>query len=167
MAISKIGNKALGAGTVLQVVQVVKTDTFSTQSAPFVDITGLSASITPSTASSKILVAYTTNFCSDTSFTGYVARLVRDATAIFVGDAAGSRPRATMSGATVNNYSPVQVSGQYLDSPATTSSVTYKLQASCSNGSPLLYVNRSIADRDTTYYDARDASSIILMEIAG
>jgi hypothetical protein len=154
------------SGSVIQVVQTVKTDTFSTSSTTFTDITGFSVSITPTSSSSKILVLYTTNTCADVNFTGYAARLVRNSTAIFVGDAAGSRPQATLAGTSVNIYDNSCVSGQYLDSPATTSSTTYKVQLSCTNGSPAVFVNRSIADRDTSAYDVRMASSIIVMEIA-
>ena len=56
MAISRIGDAGLPAGSVLQVVQTVKTDTFATTSTSFVDITGVSVAITPSSTSSKILI---------------------------------------------------------------------------------------------------------------
>ena len=46
----------VGAGKIVQVVQAVKTDVFSTNSTSYVDITGLSATITPSAATSKILI---------------------------------------------------------------------------------------------------------------
>jgi hypothetical protein len=66
MALTKINNNTLSAittlpaaiatGKVLQVVQTTKTDTFTTTSTSFTDVTGLSVSITPSSASSKILI---------------------------------------------------------------------------------------------------------------
>ena len=52
-----VAGGALPAGSILQVVSVTKTDSFTTSSSSFVDITGLSATITPSSASSKILVS--------------------------------------------------------------------------------------------------------------
>lgn len=151
---------------IVQIAQVVKSDTFSTSSQPFVDITGLSVSITPTSASNRILVVYTSNVNADVQGTGYAVRLMRDSTPIFVGDAASNRPRATTGGSSINVYAPTPISGMFLDAPATTSAVTYKLQVSCTNGSPTLYVNRSIADRDTTYYDARLASDIVVMEVS-
>ena len=161
------GRIVLGqSGSVLQVLQTVKTDTFSTTSQTFVDVTGLSVSITPTSSSSKILIQYTTNTCADATSTGYSMRLVRDSTAIFVGDAAGVRPQATVAGSSLNIYDNSAVSGSYLDSPATTSAVSYKVQMTCTNGTPAIYVNRTIGDRNTVNYDARYASSIIVMEIA-
>ena len=56
MAISRIGDAGLPAGSVLQVVQDVKLDTFTTSSTSFTDVTGLSVDITPSSTSSKVLV---------------------------------------------------------------------------------------------------------------
>lgn len=61
MATQKVITPLLGAGAVLQVVQTVKTDTFSTTSpaeTAFVDVTGFSVTITPSATSSKILILW-------------------------------------------------------------------------------------------------------------
>ena len=52
-------NTAPKAGNILQVLQSVKTDTFSTTSQTLVDVSDLSISITPSSTSSKIPVSYT------------------------------------------------------------------------------------------------------------
>ena len=153
------------SGSVIQVVQTVKTDTFSTASGTFTDVTGLSVSITPSSASSKILVLYTLVATADPANSGVIGRLVRDSSAIFIGDAASNRPRATMSNSSFNNYGFVLMSGQYLDSPNSASALTYKMQIFNSGGSTS-YVNRSQNDRDTSSSDPRLASSITVMEIA-
>ena len=89
----------LPAGSVLQVVQTVKTSTFTTSSTSFTDVTGLSVSITPTSASNKILVlCYAVLSNTNTGGNYYsFARLMRDATPIFVGDAAGSRLQASYS----------------------------------------------------------------------
>ena len=80
-------------GKILQVVSATKTDTFSTTSASFIDIPSLSVSITPASSSNKILVSgFVTGL--GTGNTRVVHRLVRDSTAICIGDAAGSRARA-------------------------------------------------------------------------
>jgi len=156
-----IATSKLGAGAIAQVVQVVKTDTASTSSS-FAD-TGLSASITPSSSSSKVLVLCTLGGVSgaNTSFKG---KLVRGSTDIFVGDSASNRPQASASGQTSNNYNIQQLVMNFLDSPSTTSSTTYKAQFG-SNGSVTVYLNRTSRDNDGSAEDARSASSIILMEV--
>jgi hypothetical protein len=166
-------NADFPAGSVLQVVQTVKTDTFSTTaltSSP-ADVTNMSVAITPTNTSSKILVlvngvggyqAYQVNF-----------RLMRNSTPISIGDAIGSRPRTSVtSGSYVGNasyeqyhYSPFSIC--YLDSPSTTSSTTYKLQMGTYNASYTVYLNRNHGYQNTANYDATTASSITVMEIAG
>jgi len=151
----------LASGAIVQVVQAVKTDTASTSSS-FAD-TGLSASITPSSSSSKVLVLCTLGGVSgaNTSFKG---KLVRGSTDIFVGDSASNRPQASAGGQTSNNYEIQQLVMNFLDSPSTTSSTTYKAQFG-SNGSITIYLNRTSRDNDGSAEDARSASSIILMEV--
>lgn len=153
-------------GTVLQVVSVAKTDTFTTSSSSYVDVTGLSVSITPKFSTSKILVSYQLNGGTDPAVQGMFMQLVRGSTPIFVGDAAGSRPTATAAVTPGSQYGTCEAGGTYLDSPATTSSTTYKIQV-LSNGGTAGYVNRSVADRNTSLYDPRVSSSITVMEIAG
>ena len=155
----------LPTGSVLQVVSTTKTDTFTTAtSGSFVDITGLSVSITPKFATSKILVLYDTILGpQDTGF----FRIVRDSTAIKQGDAAGGRIRTTIGSITPggNNDKTAAGAGSYLDSPATTSATTYKIQAQNYFSGYTLYVNRSFNDSDATY-SGRGASTITVMEIA-
>jgi hypothetical protein len=153
------------AGSVLQVVQAVKTDTLSSNSTSFVDITGLSVSITPSSASSKIFV-FSTTPVGGNSGDQYNLRLVRDSTAIFIGNSAGSRTLAFygIDSSAIGSTAVLPQTIVYLDSPSTTSSVTYKIQGK-TNGGTTWYVNRSSDDSDATYR-TRTASSIIVMEIA-
>ena len=154
-----------GTGAILQVVQTVKTDTFSTSSQSFTDITGLSASITPSSASNKILVSYTLSFASD----GFpMLKLLRGSTDIFVGDAASNRVRCLFGGYTggLHPGMVLPVSGNFLDSPNTTSATTYKFQTGVINTTGYnIYLNRSVSDTDHNYH-ARTASSIVLKEVA-
>ena len=154
-----------GTGAILQVVQTVKTDTFSTSSQSFTDITGLSASITPSSASNKILVSYTLSFASD----GFpMLKLLRGSTDIFVGDAASNRVRCLFGGYTggLHPGMVLPVSGNFLDSPNTTSATTYKFQTGVINTTGYnIYLNRSASDTDHNYH-ARTASSIVLKEVA-
>jgi len=123
-------------------------------------VTGLTVNITPTSSSSKILILASMNLYEPTS--GTFVFLRRNSSAIMVGDANGSRQRVTTQagGASVGTISML-----FLDSPATTSSVTYDV-AAMSGGTPsrTYYVNR-----DDTYTNATNyftsASSITVMEI--
>lgn len=162
-----VTSNAMPTGSVLQVVSATKTDTASTGSSTFADITGLSVSITPSSASNKILIIASINLSWDNGVSKGVARLMRDSTAIAVADAAGSRTRTT--GATyiqVTNYTPFNISANYLDSPSSTSALTYKWQFSAVDNAGTIYVNRGTTDSDSSS-TARTVSSITVMEIKG
>ena len=118
--------------------------------------------------SSKILVTYHTNAAMEDIAHVGALRLVRDSTPIFVGDASGSRTRASnfvknLSGSAIETHN---YSGQHLDSPATTSSVTYKIQGLTLVAGRQLNINKSYADTDGAT-QARTASSITVMEISG
>ena len=163
-------NADFPAGSVLQVVQTQKTDTFSVTGTTWTDITGFSVNITPSSSSNKILVLADMTI-GTTTFNVYV-RLLRGSTPIHVGDAAGSRPLVTATqgwyaGSTYDQYGASQSSIQWLDSPATTSQITYKFQMRSYNSTQSGYLNRTAADRNSADYDQRTASSITVMEIAG
>jgi len=172
MAISKIGNKALGAGTVLQVVQAVKTDTFSTtagQGSPST-ITGLSASITPTAASSKVLVLVNFGEFSASGETTWAAYMYRNGTKINAGDAAGSRSTGAIAGGIAGGAgytwrgNPGSI--MYLDSPATTSAVTYTFSMG-TNGVVTIYLNQDGRDSNLANDATRTTSTVILMEVAG
>jgi len=158
---------AAGGGKVLRVLQTVKTDTFSTTSTSLVDITSLSVTITPSSTSSKILVtANVSGSCSSGS--GGAFALLRDSTQIGQADTAGSRRRSSFSGMlhTGDGSGDVNMtlvsSTEFLDSPSTTSSITYKIQGLTQGGT--LWINRDENDPDSTDR-SRTVSSITLMEI--
>ena len=154
------------AGKVLQVVQTVKTDTYSMSSGTFTDVTGLSVSITPSATSSKILVLVDLKFNGRAGLVSAHSRLMRDSTAIYVGDAAGNRQRAT-SNAVGDQEFVTAANSVFLDSPATTSSTTYKVQVRA-NTTNNIFVNRAAdAVDDDSAFRARYASSITVMEISG
>jgi hypothetical protein len=150
-------------GSVVQVKSTAKTDTFSTTSTSFVDVTGLSVSITPTSASNKVLVF--ANFQVGNAAAGVdpIFRLMQGSTAIFIGDTAGSRTRGSTGGRAYATASVAANSLIFLDSPATTSSTTYKLQM-LSNTAVTVYINRSDDDADSALR-ARYASSITVMEV--
>ena len=159
------GHKLYVPGHVLQVVSATKTDTFAMSSSTFTDIPSLSATITPSSTSSKIYVSVTMLTGQATASTATHFRLVRDSTAIGIGDAAGSRIRISSSTYAANNNESMPTAITFLDSPSTTSASTYKVQmASVLNGNQSV-INRSNGDPDNTN-SGRSISTITLMEIA-
>lgn len=165
---NKFAKASMPAGTVLQVVQTVKTDTFTTTSTTYTDVTGISVSITPTSATSKILVFANLN-ASVTAADNYFAfQLVRGSTAISIGDTAGSRTVGSVGSALINgtgsgNYI-LPMAINFLDSPATTSATTYKIQGLVQSGQTLV-LNRSGTDSNAIF-GIRTASSITVMEIA-
>ena len=160
-------------GGILQVVQTVKTDAFTTNpgGVPWTDVTGLSVSITPSSSTNKILILCDVKGAGTQSASMIRSKLVRNTTDIYIGDAASNRPRAMAQFYVVDavsaSYYTAQLGGTFLDSPGTTSSVTYKIQIGGDNNSTVIYINRTAGDRDiASYTDARVVSSITAIEIA-
>jgi len=158
---------AIPTGKVLQVVTANKTDTFSTSSTSYTDVTGLSVSITPSSSSNKIFVmAHAAIDHGDSR--AMMIQLVRGSTALHIGTAASNRPGATFfTFSDQGGDNTVHYTGafQYLDTPSTTSATTYKLQARISSLNAG-YINRTRNDNDSNS-NARAASGITVMEIAG
>ena len=154
-------------GNILQVIQAVKTDTATTTSEnTFVD-TGLSVSITPSSASNKILVTANLNFSAG-DMQNIAWRLVRGSTDLYMGDAASNRTRA--SGAvrvsTNQDAEHQNVTSIFLDSPNTTSATTYKVQWCRTYSTSTIYMNRASEDTDNDDR-TRVPSSITVQEVAG
>lgn len=151
------------AKTVLQVVSFTTDVTFSTTSSSYVDITNLAVTLTPSSASNKVLVIASVCAATQTGTNRAALRLVRGSTAICVGASTGSR---TPASATAFSTDVAHVDSQtisYLDSPAATTATTYKIQI-ISTGSGTVYNNRSHEDTNAaTQY--RTASTITAMEI--
>ena len=115
-----------GGGKVLQVVQTYITSVFSTSSGSFVDVTNLTAAITPSATSSKVLVILNSVIGNDSSSTNRVA-LLRGSTNI------GYNSGGSSHGFYEHNLSPqgnghASLAYHFLDSPSTTSATTYKIQ---------------------------------------
>ena len=151
--------------TVLQVINATKTDTFTTTSTTLVDVTGLSVTITPASATNKILVF--ASLALQSPLTGGLqvwGRIVRDSTSLG-GTASGNRPSAnfaTYQSSAIYGISPVAY--QTLDSPATTSATTYKIQIAARSGSTAS-VNITNNDDNSTFV-SRLASSITVIEVS-
>ena len=166
-------NVKLPAGCILQTLQTVKTDTFTTSSTGPIDITGLNVTITPKYATSKIFIMFNVHIVGFDSGTGIriVRRTVSSGaeTNLALGNASGSRARMTAIGYYSNGTSPSSYSGgstnaSFLDSPSTTAATTYKLQGQClsTNG---FRVNKTRYNTDNGNA-SRGVSTITVMEIA-
>ena len=140
-----------GAGKILQVVQTVKSNIFSTTSSSFVDVPGLDASITPFSSSNKILCVVNIGVGSNNAGADNLVRVVRGSTQIVPND---TLVRTESTSICLNwNIS-------FLDSPATTSSTTYKVQI-LSESTNTVKVNSRNSE---TAIDG--ISTITLMEVA-
>jgi hypothetical protein len=166
--ITSVPGSAMPAGTVLQVQQAYVTGASAAiNSTTQADITGLSVTITPRNSSSKFLCIANIVLGIQGSAQHCYINLMRGSSNILVGDSAGTRGTGTTGLSTyADNYATHSVGISYMDSPATASAVTYKLGWYTDNTSGGTYLNRSYGDRNSTLYDARLTSQIIVMEIA-
>ena len=155
-----------GGGKLLQCVGTTKTDVQNGNANSWVTVTGLTQAITPAATSSKILVMVTLTYQGPTS-NNVRFKLVRTApslTDIFVSDASGSRLRA-IAMMTMDNAQGMQVAGiTFLDSPNTSSSVTYGIQCRATGDTQTWYINDAQTSDDADSYN-KGASSITLIEI--
>ena len=159
-----IATTKLGTGAVMQVVSTTKTDTFATNpSSSFIDVTGLSVSITPSSTSSKVLINISISGGGSTGVNIAHFRLLRGSTVIYAGDSSSSRTLGFTQAIDSDANASQNSSGVFLDSPSTTSATTYKIQT-YSNG--IVYINRSKDDSNDPNR-SRNASTILAMEVAG
>jgi hypothetical protein len=165
--------QAAGAtGKILQVVAVQSdtTGSFASSSTDaFADITGVVAAITPSASSSKIMAIVNTVLAKSTASTIHVA-LFRDSTKLGAADASarvGGNIAILPSNQAHYALEQWPVSFHYVDSPSSTSELTYQLKATLGDSySGTIYFNRTENDTDASY-GARSRASITLLEIDG
>jgi len=172
MALIKLNNNSIatGFGKVGQVVSTNLNSTVSISSSStsnFADISGLSVNITPTSTSSKIYIVYLCNIAVGDG--SKHIRLMRDSTAINIGDAGDVNQvrSSSTSRPTGSNYDLdiTPIAGNFLDSPNTTSEVTYKLQATLgATYNSTIYINRSVSDSNNDYAP-RNTSTITVTEI--
>ena len=161
-----------GGGGIVQVKSATITNTFDNDQETFADVTGVTVTITPKFNTSKMLVMY--NGCAGMEATnrmGHV-RIVRviggvTNTTIYVGDQGQSnQARASSSFACFNNYNLESFSGTFMDSPATTSPVTYKMQVAAGDQGYKVNIGRDDGNSNE-FSRARVPTSITVMEISG
>ena len=146
------------------IAQTVKTDTESlATTGAWTDIPGMSVTITPALATSKILINFSACGSNDGGGFGVALRLLRDSTEIGSGAVAGNRPNGISAWDSNAQSAQIRVAATgHLDSPATTAAITYKLQYYVASGTTFL--NRTITDTDTDTYP-RTSSNITAEEI--
>jgi hypothetical protein len=163
----------IGGGHILQFQQKIKTDFFSNTSkySSWVDVTGLSVSITPSSLSNKILVVVHLTGSANTNGMWIIGQVLRNSTAIGIGDSRGISARAGFgwkhAQAAADSNSGIETgSTMLLDAPNTTSLITYKVQA-C-NGNTTVNGTWTINGtyNSSASYNSSSVSSITVMEIA-
>ena len=162
------------AGHVIQVKQTVVNSTFSTAvGSGFAEMTDFRTNITPASTSNKILIR--ASLYIGQSYWSARGRILKNTTPISgaLGAAAGNRTSTTWYNVTYDagagsssTYDVNCVSFEYLDSPSTTSQITYSLDIGGYSGSHTVYLNRSDHDNDGATYDSRTISTLTLMEIA-
>ena len=174
MALTKINNNTLSGitglpagvgGKILQVVIAKETATRSTTSSSFADTVGMSVAITPASSSNKILWSFHC-YGGNSNAYGKMKIVYGDGSELntqAIGDARGNRIRDTIGGIYAGNDIGKHWSAQGLDSPNTSSAITYKLQWLTPNGT--LYLNRRNYDDDDSTQDTGH-SSLTLMEIS-
>jgi hypothetical protein len=172
-ATSFVGNGAgltnVSAGKILQVVHVTKTDHFSSTSTTYTDITGMAASITPTSASSDIIVRFDVQIGGTNNVYAHAKcqRLIAGGSYadLQIGDATGSHERANMNMDSDVSYGYVKGYNNSFSlkdtTHNTTSQITYKLVGHCSAGT--FYINRY--NHDSTNSTA-GTSSVMLMEVS-
>tara|TARA_B100001769_G_C22037665_1_gene557623 strand:- start:377 stop:910 length:534 start_codon:yes stop_codon:yes gene_type:complete len=163
------GNGVEIPGHILQVkTQFFDTQTSISSTTSFTD-TGLTLAITPSATSSKILCCfYVTASAQDNSYVAF--KMFRDSTEIGSSTQTGTGLEC-FTGSTFDDtgntsYGVHTIPMVFLDSPSTTSSVTYKVQASpMRTSNKTMYINRSYNLGDDNQF--RAVSNVILMEVGG
>ena len=158
-----------GGGGIIQVVNTIKTDTFSTGAnmQTKATITGLTATITPKFSTSKILVIMNllVGATADTTVGGTIER---GSTPIGIADARGNRTRNTFGcgiPSTNNTWRTHSVSRILVDSPGTNIATTYSVKIG-GNGAQTVYINREARDSNNATDTTMGSSSLILMEIS-
>ena len=155
-----------GFGGLLQLVSTTKTDHFSTTSSSLTEVTGLNVTITPSATSSKVYLNIDVSVGGETSYIGF--NIKRDSTLIAVTagvDGNDTRHQGTFA-TTVSGNSTLRTIGfSFLDTPNTTSAVTYKIFTISTYNTNPVSINRTHATGNALYNQG-GTSTITAIEIA-
>lgn len=160
------GHKMYVPGHVVQVVQYNYTGSTSIATGTYVALP-ITATITPMSTSSKILVRCVVHVGATGGNEGLHGRLYRNGSVVPIyGDVSGSKDQAWFHcGAHSSAYEQYPAMAEYLDSPASSGALTYTIYARGHSASYPIYINSNEGDYDTQY-TSRTVSSITLMEVA-
>ena len=168
------GNGILIPGHVVNIHNILKTDTQTSTSSSWVDITGLSITFTPKSSTNKILIQghVTCSINYDASMSIKPVKTVNGvSTDIAIADAAGSRVRGHTGYGYYNNswnhYHYTQFPINAVHTLSSSSSTTIKMQIRNGDTSNIGWaVNRAYDNDPDAVWEARATSSLIVMEIA-
>ena len=151
-------------GKILQVVQATSDSQVSTTSTSYVD-TPLSASITPTATSSKILVRYSMTVAINNNSNIAFFQILRGSTAVGNGNQGSSRTKChtALRGQHSDTNPHGVTSGEFLDSPSTTSATTYKIQYTVDGNT--CFINKATGDSDVAAHPS-PLSTLTLMEVS-
>ena len=159
-----------GGGGIIQIVHTNTSDHTYSNSTSYTDITGVTATITPKFSSSKILIQCSLAIGKEDNHS-MMGRIVRNGSAISgSGGVAESGHGNQEDGVwwlvrtSTHSANPLMVN--YLDSPASTSALTYKAQGKSSASSKYFSINRTVNSEDNIYASP-GFSSITLFEVSG
>ena len=154
------------SGGIVQVVQTEQTaaSAISNPGGSFIDLSGMSVPITPTSSNSRIFIHAQINITGREATNVMHGRLDRNGTIIHLGDADGSKNRSFAEGQPVPDGSSGQIICMFVDSPATTDPLIYKIQVTSNN---IIFFNRAAHSENDNNTGSRTASSIIAMEILG
>jgi hypothetical protein len=164
------------AGHILQTQATNYQGAYSTTSASWVAVANFSVSITPRATSSKILVQLMMQICT-TDWGGInIVREVSGESDVILNqgnDTVGNKQNSSFGSIAIDNYIDTQLTMPfnfiYLDSPATTSEVTYQVQVvgRYGGGGQTFFINRPTSWNDDAISGRVTASNIVVQEVAG
>ena len=163
---------AAGGGKVLNYDDATKSDVQTTLSTSFIDITGLSVTLTPASSASKFLIMYSVFAGASQNVYALHLQLVKvvggTASDIHRGDANGNRGRFTAQHwseyGDYDQFNSTIMAGQVIHAPSTTSAVTFKMQFRSNDANYYAFINRMEADNDSYNYGTM-VSNITVMEL--
>lgn len=130
-------------GQILQVKSATKTDVDTYNQMTMTNITGLTVNITPFSTNSKILLIAYVNLAADTAVPFW--QFARNGTGIALGTSGGFQHNTTgflYNATTSSGYALTAIGANHLDSPGTTSQITYSCQWKSSSANTTVYINR-------------------------
>ena len=156
-----LGSRVMAAGHVVQAVQATSTTYLEISTSGSWYDAGAVVTITPTAASSKVLILNSATGIHNPTSSGSIAcRILRNVNS-GGWNTVSHRARQGYGGSSLGTYYSVNWDYNYLDSPNTTSSVQYKIQIHMEAGGNLRYNST-----DNSYSPNTSESSLIVMEIA-